>query len=67
MMGSSRFGELAVKYSVKKYIFGHIHKRYHDQYKGIEIICNPLGYYPNEWNFTSAEEEIFTTIKMIEI
>lgn len=67
MMGSSRFGELAVKYGVKKYIFGHIHTRYHDQYKGIEIICNPLGYYPDEWNFTSAKEEIFSMIKMIEI
>lgn len=67
MMGSKRFGELALKYGVKKYIFGHIHTRYHEHYQGIEIICNPLGYYPDEWNFQSAEQEIFSTIKVIEI
>ncbi|MGO4889490.1 metallophosphoesterase [Anaerobacillus sp. MEB173] len=67
MMGSSRFGELAIKYGVKKYIFGHIHTRYHDQYNGIEIICNPLGYYPHEWNFKTVEEEIFSCIKVITI
>lgn len=67
MMGSSRFGELAQKYGVKKYIFGHIHTRYHDHYKGIEIICNPLGYYPHEWDLKSPEEEIFSCIKIIEI
>jgi putative phosphoesterase len=67
MMGSTRFGELAVKYHVKKYIFGHIHTRYHETYEGIEVICNPLGYYPHEWNHLSAEEEIFSTIKVIEI
>lgn len=67
MMGSTHFGQLAIKYGVKKYIFGHIHTRYHEQYKGIEIICNPLGYYPHEWNTETAEEEIFSTIKVIEI
>ncbi|MCM3125685.1 MULTISPECIES: metallophosphoesterase [unclassified Mesobacillus] len=67
MMGSSRFGELAVKYGVKKYIFGHIHRRYHEQYKGMEIICNPLGYYPHEWDCESVEEEIFSRVKVIEI
>lgn len=67
MMGSERFGELAEKYGVKKYIFGHIHTRYHEHYKGIEMICNPLGYYPHEWNHTSPEEEIDSTIKIIEI
>jgi putative phosphoesterase len=67
MMGSSRFGELAVKYGVKKYIFGHIHTRYHEQYKGMEIICNPLGYYPHEWDYESAEEEIFSRVKVVEI
>ncbi|WHY86626.1 metallophosphoesterase [Neobacillus novalis] len=67
MMGSSRFGELAMKYGVKKYIFGHIHTRYHELYKGIEIICNPLGYYPYEWNHKTAEEEILSAIKVIEI
>ncbi|MDQ0213956.1 putative phosphoesterase [Oikeobacillus pervagus] len=67
MMGSSQFGELAIKYGVKKYIFGHIHTRYHEQYKGIEIICNPLGYYPHEWSFKTAKEEIFSTIRVIEI
>lgn len=67
MMGSSRFGDLAVKYGVKKYIFGHIHTRYHEQYKGMEIICNPLGYYPHEWDCGSAEEEIFSRVKVVEI
>ncbi|MBU8919349.1 metallophosphoesterase [Neobacillus sp. 114] len=67
MMGSERFGELALKYGVKKYIFGHIHTRYHEHYNGIEMICNPLGYYPHEWNHQSVEEEIFSTIKVIEI
>jgi putative phosphoesterase len=67
MMGSERFGQLALKYKVKKYIFGHIHTRYHEVYEGIEMICNPLGYYPNEWNMSSAEEEITSTIKTIEI
>ncbi|WP_423410266.1 metallophosphoesterase [Heyndrickxia sp. MSNUG] len=67
MMGSARFGELALKYGVEKYIFGHIHTRYHDHYKGIEMICNPLGYYPHEWNLNSPEEEIFSCIKIIEI
>jgi putative phosphoesterase len=67
MMGSSRFGELAVKHGVKKYIFGHIHTRFHEHYKGMEIICNPLGYYPHEWDNESAEEEIFSRVKLIEI
>ncbi|MGK7379189.1 metallophosphoesterase [Planococcus sp. 1R117A] len=67
MMGSSRFGELAMEYQVKKLIFGHTHTRYHEHYKNIEVICNPLGYYPHEWNLQSAEEEIASTIKMIEI
>jgi putative phosphoesterase len=67
MMGSQRFGELAEKYNVKKYIFGHIHTRYHEQYKGIEMICNPLGYYPHEWNDHSPEKEINSTIKVIVI
>ncbi|MEH7224081.1 metallophosphoesterase [Bacillus sp. JJ1566] len=67
MMGSTQFGELAEKYQVKKYIFGHIHTRYHEHYRGIEIICNPLGYYPHEWNSANAEEEICSTIKFIEI
>jgi putative phosphoesterase len=67
MMGSSHFGQLAMKYRVKKYIFGHIHTRYHEYHNGIEIICNPLGYYPHEWNTETAEEEIFSTIKVIEI
>ncbi|RFB12556.1 hypothetical protein DZB84_18945 [Bacillus sp. HNG] len=67
MMGSKHFGELADKYQVKKYIFGHIHTRYHEHYKGIEIICNPLGYYPHEWKSANAEEEIFSTIKLVEI
>jgi putative phosphoesterase len=66
MMGSSRFGELAQKYGVKKYIFGHIHTRYHNQNNGIEMICNPLGYYPDEWERQSAEEEIFSCIKVID-
>ncbi|WML39511.1 metallophosphoesterase [Neobacillus sp. OS1-2] len=67
MMGSSHFGELAIKYGVKKYIFGHVHSRFHEQYKGIEMICNPLGYYPHEWDCKSAEEEIPLRIKVIEI
>lgn len=67
MMGSKQFGELAVKYGVQKYIFGHIHTRHHETYKGIEMICNPLGYFPNEWNNPSPEEEIFSTIKIVEI
>lgn len=67
MMGSEKFGELAVKYGVKKYIFGHIHTRYQENYQGIEVICNPLGYYPYEWSDDSAEEEILSTIKTIEI
>ncbi|WP_010677339.1 metallophosphoesterase [Bacillus timonensis] len=67
MMGSKYFGKLAKKYEVKKYIFGHIHTRYHEQYNGIEVICNPLGYYPHEWNSMNAEEEIFSTIKILEI
>ncbi|WP_042460710.1 metallophosphoesterase [Neobacillus dielmonensis] len=67
MQGSFRFGELALKYGVKKYIFGHIHTRYHEQIEGMEIICNPLGYYPHEWSHQTAEEEIFSTIKIIEI
>lgn len=67
MMGSKHFGELAEKYHVKKFIFGHIHTRYHEQYNGMEIICNPLGYFPHEWNTKDAEEEIFSTIKLIEI
>ncbi|MFS0577475.1 metallophosphoesterase [Sporosarcina sp. 179-K 3D1 HS] len=67
MMGSQQFGELAVKYGVKKYIFGHIHTRYHEVYKGIEMICNPLCYFPEEWNSHSPEAEVFSTIKVIEI
>ncbi|MCZ2258350.1 metallophosphoesterase [Sporosarcina sp. G11-34] len=67
MMGSHKFGELALKYGVKKYIFGHIHTRFHEFYKGIEVICNPLGYYPHEWNSASPREEIHSTIKVIEI
>ncbi|MEN1968143.1 metallophosphoesterase [Lentibacillus sp. N15] len=65
MMGSTRFGGLAVQYGVKKYIFGHIHTRYHEMYKGIEMIGNPLGYYPHEWLYDSPEKEIQTTIKTI--
>ncbi|KAA0956514.1 hypothetical protein FQ085_13520 [Planococcus sp. ANT_H30] len=67
MMGSSRFGELAEKYGVKKMIFGHIHIRYHEEYRGIDCICNPLGHYPEEWVSSSAQEEIKTAIKIIEI
>lgn len=67
MMGSEGFGELAEKYGVKKVVFGHIHTRYHEEYKGIECICNPLGYYPHEWKNDSAEEEINSAIKVIEI
>ncbi|EKN68322.1 metallophosphoesterase [Schinkia azotoformans] len=36
-------------------------------YEGIEIICNPLGYYPHEWNHSSPEKEIHSTIKVIVI
>lgn len=67
MMGSVRYGELALKYGVKKYIFGHIHLRYHDWHEGIEVICNPLGYYPSEWHADSPKEEIFSAIKIVEI
>ncbi|MGB6406510.1 MAG: metallophosphoesterase [Planococcus donghaensis] len=67
MMGSSKFGELAEKYNVKKMIFGHTHSRYHEEYKGIECICNPLGHYPNEWVLDSPKEEIHTAMKIIEI
>lgn len=67
MMGSQQLGALAIKYGVKKYIFGHIHIRYDETYQGIDIICNPLGYFPSEWTSQSPEEEIFSTIKMIEV
>jgi hypothetical protein len=67
MMGSKLFGEFAVIYGGKKYIFGHVHTRYHETYKGIEMICNPLEYFPAEWNNLSPEEEIFSTIKALEI
>ena len=67
MMGSKGFGKLAEKYGVKKMIFGHIHTRYHEEYKGIDCICNPLGYFPHEWVHDSAQEEIGSTIKVIEI
>lgn len=67
MMGSKLFGELALKYGVRKYIFGHIHTKYHETYKGMEIICNPLGYFPGEWDYLSPEEEIFAAIKVIEV
>lgn len=67
MMGSMHFGKLAKKYQIKKYIFGHIHVRYHEIYEGIEVICNPLGYYPHEWNNLNAEKEITSTVKIIEL
>lgn len=67
MMGSKGVGELAEKYGVKKLIFGHIHTRYHEDYRGIDCICNPLGYFPHEWISSSAPEEINSTIKIIEI
>lgn len=67
MMGSKRFGELALTYGVKKSIFGHVHVKYHEQYEGIELICNPLGYYPHEWDNESAEKEIYSAIKIIKI
>lgn len=67
MMGSARYGELALKYGVKKYIFGHIHLRYRDWHEGIEVICNPLGYYPSEWHGESPEKEVFSAIQVIEI
>ncbi|MBT2572041.1 metallophosphoesterase [Planococcus sp. ISL-110] len=67
MMGSAGIGGLAEKYDVKKLVFGHIHTRYHEQYKGIDCICNPLGYFPHEWTSDSAQAEISSTIKVIEI
>lgn len=67
MMGSKGIGELAEKYGVKKLIFGHIHTRYHEEYNGIDCICNPLGYFPHEWIHDSAQEEIGSSIKVIEI
>ncbi|EIM05241.1 hypothetical protein A1A1_17260 [Planococcus antarcticus DSM 14505] len=67
MMGSAGLGELAEKYGVKKLVFGHIHTRYHEDYKGINCICNQLGYFPHEWSSDSAQEEIKSTIKVIEI
>ncbi|AQQ52196.1 metallophosphoesterase [Planococcus lenghuensis] len=67
MMGSSRYGALAKKYGVKKYIFGHIHTRYHEQHDGIEVLCRPLGYYPHEWTNPSADEEIREAIKLIKL
>lgn len=67
MMGSAGIGGLAEKYGVKKLIFGHIHTKYHEEYKGIDCICNPLGYFPHEWIHDSAQEEISSTIKIIEI
>jgi len=67
MMGSRGIGELAEKYGVKKLIFGHIHTRYHEEYNGIDCICNPLGYFPHEWIHDSAQEEIGSTIKVIDI
>lgn len=67
LTGSEMLGEFAVNYGVKKYIFGHIHTRHHEERHGMEIICNPLGYFPREWNSESAEEEIKNTIKVIEI
>ncbi|KAF0820107.1 hypothetical protein [Cytobacillus sp. FSL R5-0377] len=47
-----------MKFGVKKYIFGHIHTRDHEQEKGMEIICTPLGYYPHEWDCESAEVKV---------
>ncbi len=67
MMGSSRLGQLAEKYGVKKIIFGHIHTRFHETINGIECICNPLGYFPHEWKLDSAQEEINATLKLIEL
>lgn len=67
MMGSKEIGVLAEKYAVKKMIFGHIHTRYHEEYRGIDCICNPLGYYPHEWSGNSAQEEINSALKIIEI
>ena len=67
MMGSKEIGGLAEKYAVKKMIFGHIHTRYHEEYRGIDCICNPLGYYPHEWSGNSAREEINSALKIIEI
>lgn len=43
-MGSKRFGELAEKYKVNKFIFGHTHYAINERVNGVSYHCNPVGY-----------------------
>lgn len=68
-MGSTKMGELIQSYSnIKWVVFGHTHKRYGviEQFKGTNLICNPLGYM-FEWKTPFIEEELETCGTIITI
>jgi len=47
-LGSKQYGELALKYSVRYAISGHVHYRRQIKYNSTEFICNCLNY-ASQW------------------
>ncbi|MCK4541190.1 MAG: hypothetical protein KAU17_03035 [Spirochaetales bacterium] len=67
-LGSSEYGELILKFPNVKYaVSGHVHYRKRKVMKGIEFICNCLGY-RSEWHENGdVDVEVDRAMMMIEI
>ena len=66
-LGSKQYGELALDYSVKYSISGHVHYRKQKTYENTTFICNCLNYVSQWINNDDPVLEVARAIKIIEI
>ena len=66
-LGSKQYGELALNYSVKYSISGHVHYRKQKTYKNTTFICNCLNYASQWINNNDPVLEVARALKIIEI
>jgi Icc-related predicted phosphoesterase len=66
-LGSQQYGELALKYSVKYSISGHVHYRRQVKYDDTMFICNCLNYASQWIDNDDPVVEVKKAFKSIEI
>jgi putative phosphoesterase len=66
-LGSKQYGELALDYSVKYSISGHVHYRRQKTYENTTFICNCLNYASQWINNNDPVLEVARAFKTIEI
>ena len=66
-LGSKQYGELALDYSVRYSISGHVHYRKQKTYENTTFICNCLNYASQWSNNNDPVLEVARAIKIIEI